>query len=1395
MASVTDPFDQARIPLKPLPYANRANAHTNELIVDYGTPESKYHIYIADSIDPSHLIDITQLIIQEMIGDASINANNFEINLDGLNNDGDTIPFKLKDILNRIYKQYIFPDNQEGFDYERDGQKAFHGTGKVILLTDEHGNVLFPVTTADAIYDSSGISIQERLDNMTRFAMTVRYMYATSQDQTIFEFDYPFKNYPDGGNFMEVRIGTTYVDKSRYAIQDIKDNNNDIIGANLTFIQGDKIEKGRRIDLLFIYNTPSLSSATSSAVDGSIFISNSIPISKMEKYTSNYLVNDPTSIATAAALYNLYMDLAATISESNSQNFWFRDSWEYQINPLCTIENRPVREGDLFHIVFANPKSRNIKIRTTGAIVDGVADIHSVPVRLASDQDPIDITEDENYKGPSFDYVANRVYKFLYRNHTFYLLNPVSEDAIIRTNYIYVELEDQQTEVSYEGLYGLEALRKFTGPSLEDFTDYNFGNKLQVWRNNLRLFEGIDFTYNTGENSIHLFVRGEEHERIMFEVITAENINGEIVIEYKDPREKADINRDGIIYEPGTDRVVVLPGSPCYTTVTGQIPPNVNNADNDELYDYYSIISSTLDLSHEDVYDPENDVVMFEDDFDTSEIYNAAYNWLDEHPDANIFVGPWNVLADDNYVSSINGKTGGIILTPTNIGAVDILEFKTQFGLLSNKIEDNTLEIQAHHTAISNLEKDFIDSIGSPIDDVPDDVLWSGEEYLEDSTLSLSASILMDTVYDYDYMDIYYKSTVLNQYKIATVVIDEENQPNKELSFTNIDSSNNSFTLYRTILNLRNLNNISISETQKLEWNGSSASITQSLTRNELCIYKICGRNRKNILSDKRTIINNIDNISTTSDITLQCLGVRGQIDDDQINSVCVYDDLFYAYNGNGRIYKINPSPDSDGNVATDSYDLVDTINNGNGFTCDGKYFYLTSTDNKIYKFLPNEPTPESVYTITNNNIKLNGLVYGTIDDEVGPKLYTYYSYSKYIDIYEINLNDRTLKADTTIIGSIENDKSSKISKDFIIYNYDLYVCASSPNKVIRVSFNKNDDGELNPYIKHVYTYNKYCDNGMYVGDIKGLAIYKDHILSGHSFMNCAPSNFTLDFAKVGDDSGFKLKGTMLFGIFDPSQSYIGYNRESQDSVAYQDIERYINAGTDKWLPTGEKNNPYPSVVLATNVEQKLNNNYRYRIVKPETDANGNPQVLLFNQHDIDIVLEAQSKLTKFYFYKCVNVNLHAKSKFEIVYLVDSNINYLSASEYCDSIYYYNDGYCKFNATFTMGSNFAKWSSDYKSAPNGNYSYKHTGDTFLIPTRKSFKVQAKANGKTYYGSGISDSCNFRIPMSSSNGLIATGSFIYDNTVKMCKLDTIIAQDGTKYSGSQLSDLNIIVNMN
>ena len=98
--SLNDQFEYGRIPLKPLPYLNKELATCNELIIDYGEDRT-YHMYLTDSNDPSILIDLTDTIIKQIIPNAKINANQFQILIEGI-----TEPTSLQDIINLIYKRF-----------------------------------------------------------------------------------------------------------------------------------------------------------------------------------------------------------------------------------------------------------------------------------------------------------------------------------------------------------------------------------------------------------------------------------------------------------------------------------------------------------------------------------------------------------------------------------------------------------------------------------------------------------------------------------------------------------------------------------------------------------------------------------------------------------------------------------------------------------------------------------------------------------------------------------------------------------------------------------------------------------------------------------------------------------------------------------------------------------------------------------------------------------------------------------------------------------------------------------------------------------------------------------------------------------------------------------------
>lgn len=83
--------NKARIPVRPLSYADRDIALTRELVIDYGENGDigKGHIYITDKDDPSILIDITKMIadsyLQNINGDnTTVTINNEVYNLSEL---------------------------------------------------------------------------------------------------------------------------------------------------------------------------------------------------------------------------------------------------------------------------------------------------------------------------------------------------------------------------------------------------------------------------------------------------------------------------------------------------------------------------------------------------------------------------------------------------------------------------------------------------------------------------------------------------------------------------------------------------------------------------------------------------------------------------------------------------------------------------------------------------------------------------------------------------------------------------------------------------------------------------------------------------------------------------------------------------------------------------------------------------------------------------------------------------------------------------------------------------------------------------------------------------------------------------------------------------------------
>lgn len=465
--SVNDQFKQmGRIPLKPLPYSKKELAQCNEILVDYDNKKS-YHIYMVDSSDRTKIIDLTQLIIDNLFADSSINANNFRINIEGVLN-----PDTLHNIINFIYKRFLMPENPKGFEYERDFDKIIDPNTKNVLLKDTDGIVYLPVTSIDNIFCKDGESLEEKLKNMSRVGFSADYVRADYDNQSTFHFDYPFPDYSKAGNHIEVRIGSTFIDNSRYEIIDDEEIDGKINGATITFID-EYIKKDRAINFLFIYNCKDTTDNRYDYVYGGHIANKSIPAVKLQKTSDSFMVNDGSSIATSKALYNLF-NKTVELQLKNSDRYVICNDKSKDPSKIQIQTQNTIQDGMLFEIGLASKKSSSAVL----VINDTTYSIYSFDGELNKQQLP-----------------SNILVKFMYYNKTIYL----AEAAYSAPSRFIYTCKDQEEEIPFDEL------------------TYSVNNYIYVYRNGVRLFEDLDYFINWAKQTIKLFVRTEDGERIVFE--------------------------------------------------------------------------------------------------------------------------------------------------------------------------------------------------------------------------------------------------------------------------------------------------------------------------------------------------------------------------------------------------------------------------------------------------------------------------------------------------------------------------------------------------------------------------------------------------------------------------------------------------------------------------------------------------------------------------------------------------------------------------------------------------------------------------------------------------------------------------------------------------------------
>ncbi len=470
--SLQDQFDMSRIPIKPLPYLNKAVAQKGELMVDHAGPNPTYHLYIVDPTDATKIIDITSFLVKEAFG------NSITVNIEGIEE-----PISLHELMNFIYKRFTYPDDPNGFNPERDRSKILDPSTQVVLLRDIDGICYLPITRADSVFDENGNSIQERLDSITRLGFAHDYLQVEVDDQQIFEIEYPFENYTQNGNYFELRIGTVFVDKSRYQVIDKFDEDGKAYGATITFFN-DKFERNRRIDILYIYNATGLL-AGEAAINGGQIAYHSINSSKLEKVVNTYNLPDETALVSAKALYDLYNEFIAAINDTNGSSVYCLDTSDAQNIIDVNIRPNNIFLGSKYivlHVLTKTEKTSNIVLNV----------MHGDSSTQNNSSFTINVPGGVG---------AGRMMRILVNSNTSRVLNITNYYTTVN-RFIYTCV-DQEVVIPYNEL------------------NYNTNSFIKVYRNGVRLFEDLDYSKDSINENITLFVRTEEGERIVFE---AENV-------------------------------------------------------------------------------------------------------------------------------------------------------------------------------------------------------------------------------------------------------------------------------------------------------------------------------------------------------------------------------------------------------------------------------------------------------------------------------------------------------------------------------------------------------------------------------------------------------------------------------------------------------------------------------------------------------------------------------------------------------------------------------------------------------------------------------------------------------------------------------------------------------
>lgn len=464
----------------------------------------------------------------------------------------------------------------------------------------QNNTAVAPKTLAIQVFTKDGEKVEDVLNDITRVGKTYRYLDIETDGQTEYELPLPFANYFGLGNYIEVYIGSVWVAPTRYSIE-IEDDQPSPTTAKLIFNETeDVLISGRQIAVIYTYNTTRVKSTVYGGVDGHYIIDGTIPITKLAKYSNDYTLNDSTSVATNAAVFNSYEVLNSKLNIVAGNLIAHAISYNTGSELKTDIDNFTLVDNSTIYLKLHTEVMAGATLSVNGGAQIPIYLTYKKPIKAGlKEGDVLSLTYSKMHN------------KFFVNASVAYRL----------THYRYV--------------YDCQGGESTIAIGIEDF-EPGYDN-LHVAHNNLKLIEGVNYRID-GHNLVLTYsaVKGDVIEMEMDKVTgNGLPVNGNTVMEpitfVEDVIIKGDLTLEGYVDLPNggyidTDGNMYVNGDitaeenvtakQFISTIEDEEPPLIVNSKtlvpnlNADMVDSYHALDLTIpDTSLEFIIDGESDIM------------------------------------------------------------------------------------------------------------------------------------------------------------------------------------------------------------------------------------------------------------------------------------------------------------------------------------------------------------------------------------------------------------------------------------------------------------------------------------------------------------------------------------------------------------------------------------------------------------------------------------------------------------------------------------------------------------------------------------------------------------------------------------------------------------------